>query len=350
MASFTSSAAPLPSPFLDLTSFVDAEELDALDRYITERVDMSSGKVKLADGDVAPFIAEGGKYSDALELCDRDTSVWCQDVFAAYSGMDDFVQDRAHRADPATWRPNYNGRVLLPGVLDFCARKLPMLSRVGKVAIICNEAGYPGIEHVDHRIDALVSEFVWIRTQSSKKRFYVRDPATGAKCFAGEEAAAAAGGVEQEGEEAAAAAAAASSSSSSRSSSGACVGWFDDHLPHCLEPHGDGPQFSLRVDGRFTPEFRELIASRGRFGSQKVPTEGGLEDVLRAATVEAGPRFLSEENPEPDSDEDDEEENEEEDLEVEVEDEQTKRQLKEKEEAEEGGAGAGGELERGELP
>ena len=120
--------------------------------------------------------------------------------------------------------------------------------------------------------------------------------------------------------------------------------------PHCLEPHGDGPQFSLRVDGRFTPEFRELIASRGRFGSQKVPTEGGLEDVLRAATVEAGPRFLSEENPEPDSDEDDEEENEEEDLEVEVEDEQTKRQLKEKEEAEEGGAGAGGELERGELP
>ena len=91
MASFTSSAAPLPSPFLDLTSFVDAEELDALDRYITERVDMSSGKVKLADGDVAPFIAEGGKYSDALELCDRDTSVWCQDVFAAYSGMDDFV-------------------------------------------------------------------------------------------------------------------------------------------------------------------------------------------------------------------------------------------------------------------
>ena len=128
------------------------------------------------------------------------------------------------------------------------------------------------------------------------------------------------------------------------------MGWFDAHLPHCLEPHGDGPQFSLRVDGRFTPEFRELIASRGRFGSQKVPTEGGLEDVLRAATVEAGPRFLSEENPEPDSDEDDEEENEEEDLEVEVEDEQTKRQLKEKEEAEEGGAEAGGELERGELP
>ena len=44
---FTSSVAPAVALPDDI---VDAEELDALDRYITERVD-NSGKVKLADGD-----------------------------------------------------------------------------------------------------------------------------------------------------------------------------------------------------------------------------------------------------------------------------------------------------------
>ena len=162
------------TPFTDLTEFVDPVELQALDDYLMSHIDFSDGKPNLKDGKMALFVAEGRKYSDALELSDRDTSVWCQDTFVAYSSYDDFVQDRAHRGDPKTWRPNHNGRVLLPGVLEFCQR-LPMLSRLGKITIIANHPGFKGIEHVDHRIDELVSEFVWIRTASSRK--VLRPPA-----------------------------------------------------------------------------------------------------------------------------------------------------------------------------
>jgi len=165
----------------------------------------------------------------------------------------------------------------------FGVRKFPQtLQATGKVAIICNEPGSEGIEHTDHKIDQLVSEFVWIRTCSSTKRFFVRDPSTKERHFAGGEP----------------------GSGPAR----ACVGWFDDRFPHCLAAHDEKLQFSIRVDGRFTPEFRERVALTGRFASQLVPTEGGRADVLRAATD--GPRFLSEENPnEPnysDEDEDDE--------------------------------------------
>ena len=38
--------------------------------------------------------------------------------------------------------------------------------------------GDKGVEHADIGQDDLVSEFVWIRTASSRKRFYVRDPDT----------------------------------------------------------------------------------------------------------------------------------------------------------------------------
>jgi hypothetical protein len=46
---------------------------------------------------------------------------------------------------------------------------------VGKVSIIISPANDEGVEHCDHSIDDLVSEFVWIRPPGSKKRFYVRD-------------------------------------------------------------------------------------------------------------------------------------------------------------------------------
>lgn len=239
------------------------------------------------------FAAEGGKYGDALELCTRDTSGWCQDAFAAFCSADDFKQCRGHRGDPTTWRPNHNGRVLLPGVLQFAAQ-LPFFSAVGKVAVIVNEPHSTGIEHVDHRFDDLVSEFVWVRTQSSTKRFYVRDPTTQHKHFVGHHHPSSSDidGQDPAGPE----------EGGRGGGGGAAVCWFDDHLPHCLEQRADGPQFSIRIDGRFTPEFRAYVATVGRFGAQSKAgqTEGGLAGVLQAATT--GPAFLQQENPEPEED------------------------------------------------
>jgi hypothetical protein len=257
------------------------------------------------------FAAEGGKYGDALELCTRDTSGWCQDAFAAFSSADDFKQCRGHRGDPTTWRPNHNGRVLLPGVLAF-ANQLPFFDpgHVGKVAIIVNELNSRGVEHVDHRFDDLVSEFVWVRTQSSTKRFFVRDPATQQKHFVGQNNNPSKLASDSEDRQIDPT----RGVSEGCGGGGAAVCWFDDHLPHCLEQRADGPQFSLRIDGRFTPAFRAFVAAVGRFGVQSKAgqTEGGLAGVLLAAS--AGPVFLQQENPEPEMEDEDEEEEENDDA------------------------------------
>ena len=94
------------------------------------------------------------------------------------------------------------------------------------------------------------------------------------------------------------------------------VGWFDDHLVHSIEAVDDDDQWSIRVDGRFTQEFRELVAREGAFGEQTVPQDDdggmGLRGVLLAQTE--GPTFLQRENEEEEEEEEDEEEEEEEDV------------------------------------
>ena len=225
------------------------------------------------------FPASGRKHADAIELCDRDTSTWCQDVFHAIDGKDDFRQCRAHRGDSRTWRPNANA-YQLPGVETF-VHSLPFFSNIGKIAIIINRAGDKGVEHRDiGGQDDLVSEFVWIRTHSSKKIFFVKDPVTHEKVYA---------------------------------PLGPCVGWFDDHLLHNIDTIDEDNQWSIRVDGRFTPEFRTLLVEQGIFGTQKHPIpedQGlGLRGVL--AAQQNGVCFLLRENERELSSEEEEEEEEE---------------------------------------
>ena len=99
---------------------------------------------------------------------------------------------------------------------------------------------------------------------------------------------------------------------------GPVVGWFDDHLLHSIDPVNDDFQWSIRVDGRFTDEFRQIIATNGVFAKQGQCTEGdlglGLKGVFLGQTD--GPMFLKMENQyesesEPEYDEEEEEEEEE---------------------------------------
>ena len=259
-------------------------------------------------------------------------------------------QCRAHRGDPNTWRANGNS-FLLPGVVEFIKR-LPFFEQTGKVAIIINDANDTGVEHSDISLDDLgeshiataarrrfplvfvgwvrllrfawyfrsisprpllsvsppppppvVSEFVWIRTASSKKRFYVKHPVTNEKHF-----------VEREGSP----------------EDAAMVGFFDDHLKHGIVPVDDPAQWSIRVDGRFTPEFRALLAEQAAFGPQTNPTPDdggkGLRGVLESQTN--GPCFLMRENEEEEevwSDEEEEEDDEEEGEEGEEEEEEEEK-------------------------
>ena len=252
-----------PRPvFFDLTSAVDPQALAALDGYLLEE-NICDFLAKHADGRLCVFPAEGKKHADCIELCDRDTSTWCQDEFQSLSSKDDFRVCRGHRGDPRTWKKNANA-FLLPGVIDF-VKSLPFFSQTGKIAIIINRANDTGVQHADIGQDDLVSEFVWVRTASSRKRFYVVDPVTKERVFA-----------QAPGE------------------SAACVGWFDDHLQHNIEPVDHPQQWSLRIDGRFTPEYRALLSSQGVFGTQTNATSEdggkGLAGVL--ASQVNGPCFL----------------------------------------------------------
>ncbi|GMH67931.1 hypothetical protein TrRE_jg487, partial [Triparma retinervis] len=156
---------------------MDLEKLDKLDDQIKEALALRAA----TDMDVqtTPFTAENRKHADAIQFCDRDTSTWCvSDVFVPMSGRDDFRQCRGHRGDNRTWKPNRNA-FELPGVLQFVKEELPFFESTGKVALIFNKEGDEGVEHADHNLDDLVSEFVWIRTKSSNKQFYVKDGKTG---------------------------------------------------------------------------------------------------------------------------------------------------------------------------
>lgn len=254
-------------PFVDLTEFVDPKKLDQLGAYLLERRvhELSSAN------EFVPFIAESRKYADAIELADRDTSTWCEDAFCARSTQDDFKQCRAHRGDPRTWRSNANASRL--GELTEFARSLPFFERVGKVAVIVNQPDSLGVEHCDHRLPDLVSEFVWIRPPGSTKRFFVRHPISGAAVTVR-----------------------ATAATNDDDATTACVCWFDDHLNHCLMPSPEPNQLSIRVDGRFTPEFRALICLRGTFARlQPVgKRDGGQPPDLKAvlASQADGPTFL----------------------------------------------------------
>ena len=244
-------AAGAPAPaFVDLTPFVDAAVLDDLDDYLEARGVAGAGG---ADGaETMIFAAEGRKYGDAVELCDRDTSAWCADAFYARGPKDDFKKCRAYRGDPRTWRPNHNARAL-PGVGDRL-RRLGLLERMGKTAIILNARNSAGVEHADHALPDLVSEFVWLRPRASTKRFYVRDDA-GAKQFLGPHVRAA---------------------------------WFDDHRRHCIEPVDADGQVSIRVDGRFAPDVRARLVKSGAF-AKNLP---GYDGAAVLAAQDRGPTFL----------------------------------------------------------
>jgi len=215
-------------PFVDLTDCVAEEDLVAVSDELAALGVF--GRELDEDVDVSMFAAESQKYGDALELADRDTSGWVADAFVSRGPADDFKLCRAHRGDPQTWRPNANATAL-PAVSAF-ARRLPCFAgRVGKIAVILNGRNDAGVEHADHALSDLVSEFVWVRPPRSTKRFYVVDR-NGRKCEV----------------------------------PASCkLLWFDDRSKHGIFPVDDDGQVSIRIDGRFCKAFREWIRRDGTF-------------------------------------------------------------------------------------
>ncbi|HEY0051412.1 MAG TPA: hypothetical protein VGB68_19100 [Pyrinomonadaceae bacterium] len=188
--------------------FIDVERLRALDGYILQRI-----KRRLnAPQDDYKFYTGPYKLNDKIP--DRPGS---RMIYLAYSEQPDsyFDLDKTE-----LWHPTQaaNEFALL---MDFI-RTLPFQA-TGRMMIMYDDAPREVPAHRDHVETDVCHEFVWFRT-NTKKPFYMFNYQTGEKKY-----------VET------------------------YTAWFDSvNQFHGSDGH-DGLSFSIRVDGKFTDEFREKI-------------------------------------------------------------------------------------------
>ena len=228
----------VPAPYTDLTDFVANDAIQKLGHYLAKKslfVEDDDTKYERTN-----FNAAGLKHADEIKLQNRggygDHTEWPTNF--------DFHDCRKRRGSAEYWRHNSNANQL-PGLVTF-VHELPFFKETGKVTIILSSAYSRGVEHVDHKFDDLVSEFVWIRTGiGAHKRFFIRD-SNGVKRY-----------VEKDDQ-----------ASSDVGNQGYCV-WFDDHHSHCTETIVDA-SYSIRIDGVFTDEFRKYICDVGVFKTARL--------------------------------------------------------------------------------
>jgi hypothetical protein len=193
--------------YKSLDEFVDVARLRALDGYITERVRRRLGSSSDTKFYTGPF-----RLDEANP--DRPGS---RMIYLAQSGLPDsyFDLDRTE-----LWRPTPAAEEFSE-LMDFIST-LPFQS-TGRMLIMYDDVERPVPAHRDHTSRDVCHEFVWFRT-NLRKPFYVLDHTTGEKRY-----------VES------------------------YTAWFDTvNQFHGSDPAA-GLSFSIRVDGRFTEEFRRLI-------------------------------------------------------------------------------------------
>ncbi|HEY0429993.1 MAG TPA: hypothetical protein VGC76_19570 [Pyrinomonadaceae bacterium] len=193
--------------YKSLDEFIDVERLRALDGYITQRL-----KRRLAaQGDYKFYT---GPYKLDNSIPDRPGS---RMIYLAYSEKPDSYFDLDNTE---LWHPTEaaNEFALL---MDFI-RTLPF-EATGRMLIMYDNVRRQVPAHRDHVETDILHEFIWFRT-NLKKPFYMLNHETGEKKYI-------------EGYSA----------------------WFDSVNQFHGSEAIDGLSFSIRVDGRFTDEFRKQI-------------------------------------------------------------------------------------------
>ncbi|HEX8666901.1 MAG TPA: hypothetical protein VF727_00835 [Allosphingosinicella sp.] len=205
---------PLYPCYKNLDPFIDTGRLRSLDGYIRERLIRRLEAARDIRFCTGPFLLDG-----------RDPDVpGSRMVYLARSERpeDYYDLDRTdlwHAAEDAAE---------FKELMDFIAT-LPFAA-TGRMIIMYDDSGRAVPAHRDHDSAELCHEFIWFRTNLDKP-FYMLAPETGEKLYVRSHAA-----------------------------------WFDTvNQFHGADATG-GLSFSIRVDGRFTDEFRRAIPfpSEGR--------------------------------------------------------------------------------------
>jgi len=187
--------------------FIDVERLASLDGYITQKIKRRMHAQKDYKFYTGPY-----KLDDANP--DRPGS---RMIYLAYSEQPDsyFDLDRTelwHRSEAA------NEFSLLMNFIE----TLPFQA-TGRMMIIYDDAARPVPAHRDHIETELCHEFLWFRT-NKKKPFYMLNHKTGEKKYVD-----------------------------------TYTAWFDSVNQFHGSDACEGLSFSIRVDGKFTDQFRAKI-------------------------------------------------------------------------------------------
>jgi hypothetical protein len=207
------SAAAYPS-YVDFDRLIDVPRLRALDGYVRERLEKRVNAARDLAFYTGPFLLDAREpYLPGSRLVSLSQCA---------AGEDYYDLDR-----PDLWTPSADAGEF-PELMDFIAT-LPFKA-TGRMIIMYDDSGRAVPAHRDHDSAELCHEFIWFRTNLDKP-FYMLAPETGEKLYVRSHAA-----------------------------------WFDTvNQFHGADATG-GLSFSIRVDGRFTDEFRRAIPfpSEGR--------------------------------------------------------------------------------------
>ena len=199
--------AQYPS-YVDLDRFIDVDRLRALDLYVRARLEQRLQDAKDLAFYTGPFLLDGREpHLPGSRLVYLTQSEREQD----YYDLD--------RTD--LWRRTEDAELFseLMGFID----TLPF-EATGRMIIMYDDSGRPVSAHRDHDSPDLCHEFIWFRTNMDKP-FYMLNPGTGEKLYVRSHAA-----------------------------------WFDTVNQYHGADGTGGLSFSIRVDGRFSADFRRLIS------------------------------------------------------------------------------------------
>lgn len=187
--------------------FIDIERLRSLDGYLTKKI-----KQRLQSDQDLKFYT--GPYKLNGENPDRPGS---RMIYLAYSELPDsyFDLDRTE-----IWHPTVHAQEFAL-LMDFI-KTLPFQA-TGRMLIMYDNVARQVPAHRDHIETEICHEFLWFRT-SLRKPFFMLNQKTGEKKYV-------------EGHSA----------------------WFDSVNQFHGSDAYDGLSFSIRVDGKFTDEFRDSI-------------------------------------------------------------------------------------------
>lgn len=193
--------------YKDLDPYIDAARLVGLDGFLRDRLERRMARKRDLAFYTGPFLLDAaqprlpGSRMVSLSRSRRPDDYYDLDRFEL-------------------WEPTPEAEEFAP-LMDFIAT-LPF-SATGRIIVMYDDGGRAVSAHRDHDSTDLCHEFVWFRTNLDKP-FYMLDPGTGEKLYVRSHAA-----------------------------------WFDTVNQYHGADASRGLAFSIRVDGRFSEDFRRQI-------------------------------------------------------------------------------------------